>query len=79
MNPAIHVEGLNKSFSRKSALVGLELSIQHGEMVALIGASGSGKSTLLRHLAGLACCDRENGGQVKVLDREVQALTLIHK
>ncbi|WP_122872595.1 phosphonate ABC transporter ATP-binding protein [Pseudomonas viridiflava] len=73
MNPAIHVEGLNKSFSRKSALVGLELSIQHGEMVALIGASGSGKSTLLRHLAGLACCDRENGGQVKVLDREVQA------
>ncbi|CAM3187923.1 phosphonate ABC transporter ATP-binding protein [Pseudomonas floridensis] len=73
MSPAIHVEGLNKSFSRKSALVGLGLSIQHGEMVALIGASGSGKSTLLRHLAGLACCDRDNGGQVRVLDREVQA------
>jgi phosphonate transport system ATP-binding protein len=42
-------------------------------MVALIGASGSGKSTLLRHLAGLACCDRSNGGSVKVLGREVQA------
>ncbi|MGH8407145.1 MAG: phosphonate ABC transporter ATP-binding protein, partial [Pseudomonas sp.] len=44
-----------------------------GEMVALIGASGSGKSTLLRHLAGLACCDKSNGGSVKVLGREVQA------
>ena len=42
-------------------------------MVALIGASGSGKSTLLRHMAGLARCDRTNGGSVQVLGREVQA------
>jgi len=73
MTPAIHVDHLNKTFAKKSALVDLELTVATGEMVALIGASGSGKSTLLRHLAGLACCDKSNGGSVKVLGREVQA------
>jgi len=72
MHPAIRVEHLNKTFARKSALVDLDLSIAVGEMVALIGASGSGKSTLLRHLTGLACCDKSNGGSVKVLGRDVQ-------
>src|SRR3989338_1953400 len=67
MSAVIRVESLNKTFGRKQALFDLALSVEPGEMVALIGASGSGKSTLLRHVAGLACCDRNGGGSVQVL------------
>jgi phosphonate transport system ATP-binding protein len=73
MSAVIRVESLNKTFGRKQALFDLALSVEPGEMVALIGASGSGKSTLLRHVAGLACCDHTAGGNVQVLGRQVQA------
>jgi phosphonate transport system ATP-binding protein len=72
MGAVIRVDNLSKTFGDKQALFGLELSVEPGEMVALIGASGSGKSTLLRHVAGLACCDRTGGGSIEVLGRQVQ-------
>ncbi|THF73852.1 ABC transporter ATP-binding protein [Cohnella fermenti] len=63
----IHCEGLVKIYKTDDlevvALQGLNLSVQEGEMMAIIGNSGSGKSTLLNILGGL---DRPSAGQVKV-------------
>ncbi|MDA7948969.1 MAG: phosphonate ABC transporter ATP-binding protein [Hyphomicrobiaceae bacterium] len=56
---AIDVFNVCKSFQRgKLVLKDISLSLDKGEMVALIGASGSGKSTLIRSIAGLTPIDR---------------------
>ncbi|MGP0587675.1 ABC transporter ATP-binding protein [Paenibacillus timonensis] len=63
----IHCEGLVKIFKSEDievvALQGLNLTVEQGEMMAIIGNSGSGKSTLLNILGGL---DRPSAGQVTV-------------
>lgn len=67
MNEMIYCEGLVKIFKSEDievvALQGLNLTVNQGEMMAIIGNSGSGKSTLLNMLGGL---DRPSAGQVNV-------------
>ncbi|MFK3980794.1 amino acid ABC transporter ATP-binding protein [Micromonospora sp. NPDC050397] len=46
--PAIEIRDLRKSFGRLEVLRGIDLSVETGEVVCVIGPSGSGKSTLLR-------------------------------
>jgi len=73
MRAAIEIVHLSKTFATgKRALDKINLVIQPGEMVTLIGASGSGKSTLLRHVAGLMQGDRDAQAQVAVNGRMVQ-------
>lgn len=54
------------------ALQGLDLRVERGEFIALVGASGSGKSTLLGVLSGL---DTPSAGSVRVAGRELAGLT----
>ena len=49
-HPLVHVEGLRKSFGSHEVLKGIDLPVQKGEIVAMIGPSGSGKSTLSKVL-----------------------------
>ena len=53
------------------ALDGVNLSVERGEFVAVVGTSGSGKSTLLHMLGGL---DRPTGGSVYVGDKDIFSL-----
>ena len=72
MQTVIRVEKLSKTFHHNKALHAVDLTVQQGEMVALLGPSGSGKSTLLRHLSGLITCDKTPESRVELLGNTVQ-------
>ena len=55
--PKIQVSGLTKSFGANHVLRGVDLDVQDGESLVLIGTSGSGKSLLLKCLLGLQAPD----------------------
>jgi lipoprotein-releasing system ATP-binding protein len=74
--PFIDVAGLTKSYTvganRLTVLRDLDLSLERGEMVAIVGASGVGKSTLLHALGGL---DAADAGRISVADTELTRLS----
>src|SRR5712691_206438 len=73
--PFVAVEHLNKFYEvgaqRIHVLRDLDLTVEKGEMLAIVGASGVGKSTLLHALGGL---DRVDSGSVRIQDHELAAM-----
>ncbi|MBT2305435.1 phosphonate ABC transporter ATP-binding protein [Variovorax paradoxus] len=80
METALRIHQLNKHFANgRHALRDINISVQRGEMVALIGASGSGKSTLLRHVAGLVAADGGSDSLIEIDGCCVQQRGRIHR
>ena len=52
-DPKIQLRGLTKKFGKKVVLNGIDLDIQHGESLVVIGGSGIGKSVLIKNILGL--------------------------
>lgn len=67
----IEIHNLHKSFGSKKVLDGVNLRIDAGETIVIIGRSGSGKSVLIKHIVGLLLPDN---GYVKVENLRVDEL-----
>ncbi|MDA4634389.1 ATP-binding cassette domain-containing protein, partial [Escherichia coli] len=68
--PEVIVENVHKSFGSVEVLKGVSLTVERGEVIALIGRSGSGKSTLLRCINGL---EKINSGRIEIAGHTVSS------
>jgi nitrate/nitrite transport system ATP-binding protein len=66
----LEIKNVTKSFGGPPVLSGVNLAIERGEFVAIVGYSGSGKTTLISLIAGLT---RPDAGTVKLNDLEITA------
>lgn len=70
--PAIEVKDLVAHYGDRLILDGINLNVNHGEIMVIMGGSGSGKSTLLRHLLGL---NTPTSGCIKLLGKDITQLS----
>jgi heme ABC exporter ATP-binding subunit CcmA len=67
-HPYLEITKLKKNYGLKPVLRGIDLAVEPGQRVALLGANGAGKTTLLRILAGLS---EPDGGEVRLVGRDM--------
>ncbi|CAG9268479.1 amino acid ABC transporter ATP-binding protein [Paraburkholderia unamae] len=68
--PLVKAEGVEKQYGAHHVLKGIDLAVERGQVVCIIGRSGSGKSTLLRTLNGLESID---AGSIEIDGEHVDA------
>ncbi|MCX6151003.1 MAG: ABC transporter ATP-binding protein [Ignavibacteriales bacterium] len=68
----IEINNLHKKFKEKKVLLGIDLTIETGKTIAIIGRSGCGKSVLIKHIVGLLFPDE---GFVKVDNQNISELS----
>jgi ABC-2 type transport system ATP-binding protein len=67
--PAVRLTGLTKKYRAVTAVDGLDLSLEPGQVVALLGPNGAGKSTTVDMMLGLT---RPTGGQISLFGKSVR-------
>ena len=68
----IKATNIHKSYDSLKVLKGIDITLQKGEIVSIVGASGAGKSTLLHILGTL---DRADSGSVEINDNKIETLS----
>jgi lipoprotein-releasing system ATP-binding protein len=67
----IIAKGLKKAYATLEVLKGVDLHVEKGEVISIVGASGAGKTTLLQLLGTL---DRADSGQVSIAGQDVSTM-----
>ena len=69
--PAIEIKNLFKSFGDNDVLKGIDITVNEGDELVILGRSGSGKSVTIKCLVGLVDADK---GQIKILGTDITKL-----
>lgn len=75
-NSGLMVKGLRKNYRRRVVIRDISMSVQRGEIVALLGPNGSGKTTSFYAIAGLVASD---GGQVLLDGQDITRLPMYRR
>ena len=71
MSVLLEIEGLDLYYGDAQALSAVSLSVDAGQIVAIVGANGAGKSSLIRSIAGI---EKPRAGQIRFKGREITGL-----